>query len=94
MSGNSKKEYWEKIRWRYRRSGRLGKGRILDEFCQVCGYERKYAIKLLNRRKARPLRRPGPKPHYGKTEVAVLRQIWLAADQMCSKRLKAALPLW
>lgn len=94
MSGNSKKEYWEKIRWRYRRSGRLGKGRILDEFCQVCGYERKYAIKLLNRRKAHTLRRPGPKPHYGKTEVAVLRQIWLAADQMCSKRLKAALPLW
>lgn len=94
MSGNSKKEYLERIRWRYRRSGKARKGRILDEFCEVCGYERKYGIKLLNQRKARRLRRPGPKRYYGKMEIAVLRQIWLAADQMCSKRLKAALPLW
>ncbi len=47
MSGNSKREYLEKIRWRYGHSGKRGKGRILDEFCQVCGHERKYAIKLL-----------------------------------------------
>jgi hypothetical protein len=26
--------------------------------------------------------------------VAVLKAIWLAGEQMCSKRLKAALPLW
>ena len=26
--------------------------------------------------------------------VAALRAIWMASDQLCSKRLKAALPLW
>ena len=25
---------------------------------------------------------------------AVLRRVWLASDQLCSKRLKAALPIW
>ena len=94
MSGNSKQEYLEKIRWRYRHSGRKRKGLILDEFCQVCGYERKYAIKLLRRSQGRRLRRPGPPRRYGAEEVRLLREIWLASDQMCSKRLKAALPLW
>ena len=94
MCGTSKKEYLEKIRWRYRHSGKRRKSKILDEFCEVCGYERKYAIKLLGGRKKKALRRPGPKSKYGTEVLAVLKVIWLAADQMCSKRLKAALVLW
>ena len=94
MSGASKKEYLEKIRWRYRHSGKGGKGRILDEFCAVCDYERKYAIKLLGQKRVRVLKRPGPKPKYGPQVFAVLKAIWLACDQMCSTRLKAALRLW
>ncbi len=94
MCGTSKKEYLEKIRWRYRHSGKRGKGKILDEFCEVCSYERKYAIKLLGRKKERVLKRSGPKPKYGPEVLVVLKAIWLAADQMCSKRLKAAWVLW
>ncbi len=94
MCGASKKEYLEKIRWRYRHSGKRGKSKILDEFCAVCSYERKYAIKLLGRNRSRVLKRPGPKPKYGAEVLVVLKRIWLAADQMCSKRLKSALELW
>ncbi len=94
MSGNSKREYLEKIRWRYRHCKKLGKGRILDEFCKVCGYHRKYALRLLRQRKAKNLKRPGPAPKYGREVLEVLKTIWLASDQMCSKRLKVALDLW
>jgi hypothetical protein len=35
------------MRCRYRRyAGNAAKGKLLDEFCQVSGYERKYASKL------------------------------------------------
>jgi hypothetical protein len=63
----------------------------------MCGYERKHAIKLLNGK--RPIigearRRGGPRRRYGEPEKTVLKGIWLAAEQPCGKRLKAAVPLW
>ena len=40
-------------------------------------------------------KRVGRKARYNHPEaVQVVRRIWLATDQMCGKRLKAALPLW
>jgi hypothetical protein len=38
--------------------------------------------------------RPGPPTKYGKEVVEALKKLWLGMDQMCSKRLRAALPLW
>lgn len=40
--------YLKSIYKRYRKSTIKGKGEILNEFCKVCGYNRKYAIRLLN----------------------------------------------
>jgi len=94
MSPAAKREYQERIRPRYRRARKKKKTAILDEFCEVCGYERKYAIRLLNRRRGKERKRPGPKRKYGPEVVVVLKRIWLASEQMCSKRLKAALPIW
>ena len=37
----------ELLRRRYQGRGKQGKARLLDEFCEHYGYERKYAIKLL-----------------------------------------------
>ena len=48
MSGKSKWDYLKAIYGRYRKASRAVRSRILDEFCQVCGYNRKYAIRLLN----------------------------------------------
>ncbi len=44
MSRKSKREYLLAIWERYQRVGKCFKGKILDEFCEVCGYSRKYAV--------------------------------------------------
>lgn len=96
MGKHERRAYLEAIRGRYRKANRAGKARILDEFCAVCGYHRKYAIRLLGRKKpASTSRRVGRKPRYDHPQLLeALRRIWLASDQLCGKRLKVALPLW
>lgn len=95
MGKNERQAYLEAIRGRYREADRESKAVILDEFCKVCGYNRKYAIRLLNRRRKRIKGRPGRKPIYDLPELLkALKRIWLASDQMCSKKLVAAIPLW
>lgn len=94
MSNEVRRQYLEKIRLRYENSNKRQKALILDEFCQVCELSRKHAIKLLNEQplKARP--RPGPQAVYGsEIEVHVVR-LWRAMNRMCSKKMKAAIPLW
>jgi hypothetical protein len=96
MGKNDKKAYLEAIRGRYRRASRTDKSRILDEFCAVCRYHRKYALRRLNQSvKKRVTQKSGRPSRYNVIEVMTpLRAIWLATDQMASKRLKAAMPLW
>lgn len=96
MVKQAKQAYLDAIRGRYTKASRTDKAKILDEFCAVCGYNRKYAIRLLGRKKSTsPPRRAGRKPQYDSPLLLeALRRIWLATDQMCGKRLKAALPLW
>lgn len=48
MSRQGKWEYLKAIHARYRHAARAEKGRILAEFCQVTGYHRKSALRLLN----------------------------------------------
>jgi len=96
MGKNERQAYLEAIRTRYRRARKKAKVTILDEFSCVCGYNRKYAIRLLNQcAKVRKKRRSGPRPIYASAEfLTALKHIWFASDQMCSKKLKAAIPLW
>lgn len=96
MGKQAKRAYLEAIRGRYRKAKQADKTKILDEFCAVCGYNRKYAIRLLGRKKSTaPPRRVGRKPKYTHPQLLeTLHRIWLASDQLCGKRLKVALPLW
>jgi hypothetical protein len=95
MGGDSRREYLAAIRKRYSQASREEKGLILGEFCAVCGYHRKHAIRLLNRRRKRPRGLPGRRPVYHSPELlTALKRIWLATDQMCSKKLVVAIPLW
>jgi hypothetical protein len=96
MSLSAKRESLARIHGRYQRAGRPHKRLILDEFCATCGYHRKAALRLLNRPLSTgPPKRSGPKLIYDSVEVLpVLKAIWLASDQLCSKLLKAALPEW
>jgi hypothetical protein len=98
MSPRSKKEYIEAIFLRYKKASYQERTIILDEFCATCGYHRKHAIRLLRRfrRFIKPkLRKRGRPPVYHR-EILLkpLKQIWLAANLPCSKRLKVILPLW
>src|SRR3989304_1934279 len=98
MGKQERRAYLEAIRVRYRRARKAGKSAILNEFCAVCGYHRKYALRLLgakNKRGKSTAHKPGPVSRYDTPElVETLRTIWMTSDQLCSKRLKAALPLW
>ncbi|MBK8002267.1 MAG: hypothetical protein IPK15_27155 [Verrucomicrobia bacterium] len=96
MSLSAKREALARIHGRYGRAGRPHKTRILDEFCATCGYHRKAALRLLNRPlRTAPPKRSGPKVLYDPAEMLpVLKAIWLASEQLCSKLLKAALPQW
>ena len=96
MGKHERRAYLDAIQGRYRKANRAGKTRILDEFCAVCGYHRKYAIRLLGRKRpASASRRVGRKPRYDHPQLLeALRRIWLTSDQLCGKRLKVALPLW
>lgn len=96
MSLSAKREALASIHGRYQRAGRPHKSRILAEFCATCGYHRKSALRLLNRPlRTTPPKRSGPKVIYDPAEVLpVLKAVWLASDQLCSKLLKAALPEW
>lgn len=96
MSQKSKWEYLKAIYARYRKASKELRTQILNEFCQVCGYNRKYAIRLLNG--------PAPQkptslhktrlPRYPAKVISALSLIWEAAGYPCSQRLKALLPLW
>jgi hypothetical protein len=98
MSPRSKKEYIEAVFLRYKKAPYKEKTIILDEFCATCGYHRKHAIRLLRRFKRfiKPkAKKRGRAPVYHpETILKPLKQIWLAANLPCSKRLKAILPLW
>lgn len=93
MTRISIKEYTEAVRWRYLRSSKVVKGKILDEFTEVTGYHRKAAIRLLHQvNKPRANRKRGRPRKYSPAVVEVLRVAWQATDRLCSKRLHPFLP--
>lgn len=96
MSAGSRKEVVDRLRARYGRAGRRYRMKLIDQLCGVCGYERKYAIKVLNGARPGPrgLQQGGPRVVYTEAEVAIVRKIWNWADYPCGKRLVAILPLW
>ncbi len=52
MSQKAKREYLNEIKLRYKNVRKAEKKKILNEFCEVCGYNRKYAIHLLNKKES------------------------------------------
>ncbi len=99
MSKKSKSEYLQTIRLRYLKSSKDEKKIILDEFCTVCEYNRKYAIRVLSKTgeviEVRQKKRTGPKAVYDKEFVIeFIKAVWIATNLICSKRLKAAIPIW
>jgi hypothetical protein len=84
MTQASIREYTEVMRGRYQRSGKKEKGRILDEFTQVVGCQRKSAIRLLKgKRRSEDGRRRGRPRRYGSAVVDALKMAWEALPTGC-----------
>ena len=99
MSRKSKNEYLHEIRERYHRGLKEEKQKILDEFCNVCDYNRKYAIRILNQKQSSEnkteKKRAGPKKKYHTTGVKTfIKTIWIKTNLICSERIKACIPFW
>ena len=97
-----KMEYFRSIYNRYQEASSLLKEKMLDEFCRICGYKRKYAIYKLNdaspQEKTYSLCKAGIKRRrakvYSQQMINILEKTWQVAGYVCSTRLKALLPLW
>lgn len=96
MSIEAAKEYLIQIWERYRNSSKKEKQKILNEFCSVCGYSRKYAIRILSKNPHRSRgNKPGPKPTYNPESLLPhLKTLWFQMEQMGAKKMVAALPHW
>ena len=90
----AKTELLATIRDRYRSSSRKEKSRILDEFIAVTGHHRKHGIRLLGKPDddEDATCSVGGRRIYDEAVRAAVIVIWEAADRICGKRLKAALP--
>ena len=95
----TKTETVAQFRERYRSAARAERQVLLNELCNLFGYHRKYAIRLMNaekqaHHKAKPAKR-GRKADYDDPMILeVLTDIWQVTNLPCAKRLKAILPLW
>jgi hypothetical protein len=104
MNGNKKRrqlslatrrELLAAVAVRYASATPHEKKTILDEFAAVTGYHRKHAIRAL---RAVPGSEKGDVPRaartrlYGDEVVSALTVLWEAADRICGKRLKQAIP--
>jgi len=77
MSQRSKREMIATIHPRYLKANKVGKKQILDEFVEITGYHRKYAIRVLKHGpKPKGLKKPGRRKVYQGEVVQVLEQIW------------------
>jgi hypothetical protein len=92
-------DYLNQIYHRYHKSNSTDKSKMLDEFCKVCGYVRKYAIRKLNaplpdNHSPKPAIRGNRKKMYLKETITMLEIMWKATNYLCSVRLHAAIPIW
>lgn len=97
LSMNFKKTYTDQIRTRYLSANKYDKAKILDEYCNICNYNRKHAIRALNSADKQETRVPrkGPRPQYPQEEILEpLAMIWIRSGRPCSKVLVGVLREW
>ena len=86
-------KYLKQLQMRYRKANKKERTALLDEFVKTTGYHRKHATAVLNGRRDRvpgPIQRPRGKVYGADVarELAFLADLF---DNICSKRLRAAL---
>jgi hypothetical protein len=94
MNLKTRREILNNIRNQYQEADWLGKTKLLDGFVAASGYDRKYAIKLLNSKETinKPPQTRQSKIKYDEQVKQALITVWYAANQICSKRLVPFIP--
>jgi len=95
MTIMTKKELISTIKPRYLKSNKSEKSKILDEFCQNTGYNRKYVIKILqadyDNNRVKIIGRKPRKKIYTNEVILLAIKIWELLEYPCGQRLKGAL---
>ena len=93
LTMRQKQALTETVKKRYRKADKKVKGKILDELVATTGYNRSYARRLFtgHHKIGRKKKRIRVKI-YDQSVAIALTTIWVAADNICSKRLKPFLP--
>ncbi len=93
MSLSSRRELLKRVAPRYQISSWKEKRLVLDQFVSGAGYDRKYAVRLLNQGiHVEPSRKRMPPRRYDEAVRLALITVWKAANRICSKRLMPFLP--
>jgi len=88
----TRRELLQQVIPQYREASTVKKkGKLLDAFTAATGYNRKYAIWLLNHAKEGQHTPQRPR-HYGPEVQHALFLVWHAANRICAKRLIPFLP--
>ncbi|MBU4257526.1 transposase [Patescibacteria group bacterium] len=88
MNIEARKQYMETLRERYLKGNKREKGKILDEYCQNTGQERKYVIKKFRYKVKLKETRKKRKEYYDNNVKPTLVEIWNIFDRPCGQRLK------
>lgn len=95
MTHMSKKELIDEIKPRYLKAAKTEKGLMLDEFCLNTGYNRNYAIQIMQAdcdyHRAEREGRKSRKWKYGTDVLSVAIKIWELLEYPCGARLQPAL---
>jgi DNA-binding sugar fermentation-stimulating protein len=93
MNTEAKKQYMETLREKYFKANKKGKSKILDEYCENTGENRKYAIKKFNYKVKIKDKKDYQKrkTKYNGEVITRLVELWKIFDYPCGQRLKPAI---
>src|SRR5438270_12087257 len=94
VSLQTRRAFFQSMIPQYREASTVKKkSKLLDAFTAATGYNRKYAIWLLNHaQEGQPIAQ-APRPHhFGPDVQQALFLVWHAANRICAKRLLPFLP--
>lgn len=94
MSKMSKREYLIQLKSKYWKSGKKVKTQLLNDFCDFTGYNRKYALHLLNNPVPAKWKRYRTREKtYGQDIIGPLLVLWRAANEICGERFHPFIPI-
>lgn len=94
MSKMSKREYLIQLKKKYWKARKKDKTQLLNDFCDFTGYDRKYALRLLNNPVPAKWKRYKTRSKiYDQSVIDPLLVLWRAANEICGERFHPFIPI-